>query len=124
MKRRLRREKNPPPESSPGPAGTAVRTNTRSPQTIGEAWPYPGISIFQRTFSVSLQLDGGSPAGAAPVASGPRHWGQSAEADAGGASDCAAAGATEPTRKAAASTATSKRNGKFFIAICVSLTGR
>jgi hypothetical protein len=34
------------------------------------------MDTFQRTFSVSLQVTGGSARGPTPVASGPRHWGQ------------------------------------------------
>jgi hypothetical protein len=58
------------------PAGTADSTNTRSPQTMGEADPRPGISTFQRTFFVSLHSVGGSPYFETPVAYGPRHCGQ------------------------------------------------
>src|SRR5687768_2796964 len=42
------------------PAGTAVETYTRSPQTIGEAEPRPGISTFHLMFLVSLHSIGGS----------------------------------------------------------------
>src|SRR4029079_11253347 len=57
-------------------AGTAVSKNTRSPQTIGDADPRPGISVFHRTFFVSLHSTGGSAVFDTPVAWGPRHWGQ------------------------------------------------
>ena len=69
------------------PVGIAVSTKTRSPQTIGDADALPGISTFQRMFFVSLHSTGGSPCGAAPVASGPRHWGQNISASL----DCGAA---------------------------------
>lgn len=39
----------------------AVRTYTRSPHTIGVAWPRPGTATFQRTLRVSLHSVGGSP---------------------------------------------------------------
>jgi hypothetical protein len=48
--------------------GTAVVTNTRSPQTIGDEDPRPGISTFHRTFFVSLHSDGGSAVVDTPVA--------------------------------------------------------
>ena len=56
--------------------GTAVSTNRRSPHTTGEPDPRPGISIFQRTFFVSLHSAGGSARLDTPVAYGPRHCGQ------------------------------------------------
>ena len=74
-KRRVRRV-NRPSRVPLSPTGTAVVTNTWSPQMIGVADPLPGIAIFQRTLSVSLHFSGGSASGAAPVASGPRHCGQ------------------------------------------------
>src|SRR5262245_49005778 len=52
----------------------------RSPQTMGEADPRPGISTFQRTFFVSLQSSGGLADFEMPLASGPRHWGQNRSA--------------------------------------------
>lgn len=55
---------------------TAVRMKMRSPQTIGEALPRPGIATFHLTFFVVDHSVGGFPLGATPVASGPRHWGQ------------------------------------------------
>ena len=48
----------------------------RSPQTIGEDAPRPGMSIFQRMFSVSLHFRGGLALVDTPVANGPRHSGQ------------------------------------------------
>src|SRR4051812_6493425 len=49
---------------------------TWSPQMIGVAAPLPGIRTFHFTLLVSLQVEGGFPEGAVPVASGPRHCGQ------------------------------------------------
>lgn len=49
-----------------------------SPTMTGVEWPRPGRGIFQRRFSVSDQVVGGSAAsGAAPFWDGPRQWGQS-----------------------------------------------
>src|SRR5688572_9539409 len=48
----------------------------RLPQMIGVELPSPGISTFQRMFSVSLQVVGGSHCGATPLSSGPRQVGQ------------------------------------------------
>src|SRR5260370_21461293 len=63
---------------SPGPATrsdfTAVTTKTRSPKTIGDALPRPDRGAFHLTFVFSSQVTGGSPLGAVPLASGPRHW--------------------------------------------------
>src|SRR5262245_60475478 len=56
--------------------GTAVVRKTRSLHRTGEECPLPGMGLFQRTFSLSLQRTGGSAWGATPVASGPRHWAQ------------------------------------------------
>jgi hypothetical protein len=53
-----------------------VSRYTRSPQTTGEAEPRPGISIFQRTFFVSLHSVGGVAVRDTPVMCGPRHWAQ------------------------------------------------
>jgi len=58
-------------EACAAPVLMAVVTNTKSPQTTGLEWPRPGISVFQRTFSVALQRTGASP-GATPSADGPR----------------------------------------------------
>ena len=73
--KRLVRRVNRPSRVPLSPAGTAVDTNTWSPQTIGVAEPLPGIAIFHLTLRVSLHSTGGSAAGASPVASGPRHCG-------------------------------------------------
>src|SRR4029079_14684464 len=54
----------------------AVRMKMRSPQTIGDALPRPGMATFHLTFFVVDHSVGGFPLGATPVASGPRHWGQ------------------------------------------------
>ena len=43
---------------------------------MGEAEPLPGILTFHFTLFVSLQVSGGSPCGATPLANGPRHCGQ------------------------------------------------
>src|SRR5262245_60291855 len=72
------------------PTGTADETNTRSPQTIGDELPRPGISTFHLTFFVSLHSSGGFAVDETPVAWGPRHWAQNRIA-----SDCCAAGTDE-----------------------------
>src|SRR6185436_16332470 len=53
-------------------------TNTRSPQTIGEEWPLPGISTFQAMFSPVLpfHLVGMFFSVLEPSPIGPRHMGQ------------------------------------------------
>ena len=76
MMRVRSREKNPGPEPARSPVGAAVSTKSRSPQMTGVAEPSPGSAIFQRTFDDSLHVTGGSPAGATPLCSGPRHSGQ------------------------------------------------
>src|SRR6186713_148213 len=48
----------------------------RSPQTIGEDDPRPGISTFHRMLVDSLHWSGGSAFVAMPLACGPRHAGQ------------------------------------------------
>src|SRR5262245_23935114 len=58
------------------PVETAVATKTCSPQTIGDASPFPGSGAFQRTFFVSLHSIGGDPL-AAPLPPGPRQPAQS-----------------------------------------------
>src|SRR5262245_30261543 len=58
------------------PTGMAVSTNTRSPQTIGDELPRPGISTFHLMFLVSLHSSGGLAVFETPVADGPRHCGQ------------------------------------------------
>ena len=45
-------------------------------QTIGVPHPLPSIRAFQRKFSVSLQVTGGSASDATPFQFGPRHCGQ------------------------------------------------
>src|SRR5262249_47806723 len=57
-------------------AGTAVSTNTLSPQITGVPDPRPGISTFQRTFFVSLHSMGGSAVFETPVPDRPRPRGQ------------------------------------------------
>jgi hypothetical protein len=59
-------------------SGRYVVTKTRSPQTTGDEWPFPGIGIFQATFSVPLQRVGTSVSAERPSPCGPRHMGQSA----------------------------------------------
>src|SRR5262249_60633166 len=51
-------------------AGTAVSTNTLSPQMTGVPDPRPGISTFQRTFFVSPHSMGGSAGFQTPPAYG------------------------------------------------------
>src|SRR6478735_3255690 len=48
----------------------------RSPNTIGDDQPSPGISVFQATFSVPLQCSGKSLAAETPWPVGPRNRGQ------------------------------------------------
>ena len=66
------------------PVAIAVWRKTRFSQTMGEAEPLPGILTFHFTLFVSLQVSGGFPCGATPLANGPRHCGQfwSVEAEA------------------------------------------
>src|SRR5882724_4028553 len=71
-----------PPKYKPFFAGStspelmAVVRNTRSPQTIGEDQPRPGISTFHATFSVADQWSGKFVLVATPRAPGPRNCGQ------------------------------------------------
>ena len=58
------------------PVAIAVWRKTRFSQTMGEAEPLPGILTFHFTLFVSLQVSGGFPCGATPLANGPRHCGQ------------------------------------------------
>ena len=44
--------------ASVSPPGTTDVMNTRSPQTIGDDQPWPGIAVFHRTFFVVLQVSG------------------------------------------------------------------
>ena len=53
------------------PVLMAVVRKMKSPQTTGLELPSPGMSVFQRTFSVALQVSGASPT-AMPSAAGPR----------------------------------------------------
>src|SRR5690606_6915381 len=67
-------------------------TNTRSPQTIGEDHPRPGISVTHATLSVEEKLRGRFAASATPDAPAPRNCGQCARGDcACAASDTTAA---------------------------------
>ena len=54
----------------------AVSRKIRSPQIIGVPHPLPSTGVFQRKFSVSLQVTGGSACNATPFQVGPRHCGQ------------------------------------------------
>src|ERR1041385_640652 len=54
----------------------------RSPQTMGEDQPTPGISIFHATFSLEDHLSGGAASSATPSEPGPRNCGQWPEASA------------------------------------------
>ena len=58
------------------PVAMAVWMKIWFSQTMGVDMPRPGIFTFHFTFSVSLQVVGGLPCGATPLASGPRHCGQ------------------------------------------------
>src|SRR5262249_15742127 len=62
------------------PDWTAVATNTRSPQMMGEAWASPGIGVCHRTFSFfsTFQRTGGAAEESIPQAWTPRNCGQSA----------------------------------------------
>ena len=76
MTRRLMRVNSPPREPPLSPVGVAVRMKTRSPQTMGNADPAPGIATFHRMFVSSPQRRGGAPELVLPVPFGPRHCGQ------------------------------------------------
>ena len=54
----------------------AVTTNTASPHTTGEACPFPGSGVFQRTFSLPLHFSGTPRSRLVPSFRGPRHPGQ------------------------------------------------
>src|SRR6185503_15949425 len=69
---------------------TAVRTNTRLPQTTGVEEAEPAIGNFHFTFLFSLHSSGGSASGATPLASGPRHCGQLRRASGEGSAALAA----------------------------------
>src|SRR5688572_12064578 len=58
------------------PVDTAVCTKILFPHTIGEDDPAPGTFTFHLTFFPCSQDVGGSPAGATPLAKGPRQAGQ------------------------------------------------
>ena len=74
--------------------------------TTGEPDPRPGTSTFQRTFRVSLHSVGGFAVLDAPVACGPRHWGQKRSASAPG---CAATDATSAATTTTTSTTRCRR---------------
>src|SRR5262249_32312092 len=59
-----------------------VVTKTRSPQTMGEECPLPGIAAFQRMFSFSVQWIGTAVSLLVPSPRGPRHCGQFSANDA------------------------------------------
>ena len=59
-----------------------VVTKMRSPQTMGEEWPLPGMGTRQKTLSVLLQWVGMSVSSEVPSPCGPRQLGQSAAKDA------------------------------------------
>src|SRR5438093_13295081 len=71
-----------PPKYSPFLGGStwpeliAVVRNTFSPQTIGDAQPRPGISVFHETFSVLDHRSGRFVLVLTPRAPGPRNCGQ------------------------------------------------
>jgi len=62
------------------PSSSAVVIHICLPRTTGEDHPRPWMAVFQATFSVSLQLVGGSAPSACPWPPGPRNCGQSADA--------------------------------------------
>src|SRR6266478_2369728 len=55
----------------------------RSPQTTGDDQPLPGISTFQTTLRVALQVSGSPGSSATPVDCGPRNCGQESAAPSG-----------------------------------------
>src|SRR5918992_2071609 len=57
------------------PGLTAVVTNTRSRQTMGEDQPRPGMSTLQATFVVVDQCCGRTGPSAMPLPPGPRNCG-------------------------------------------------
>src|SRR5678816_2672442 len=57
---------------------TAVVTNTRLPQTIGDECPRPGIAAFHLMFEVGVHVAGRFFSVEIPEPSGPRHCGQRA----------------------------------------------
>ncbi len=89
-----RRRPPAPPAEPRGSTGVAVSRKMSSPQTTGDARPWPGTSTLKWRFSPSPILSGGFAAGALPLPSGPRHWGQWASAGSGaGAASARAASA-------------------------------
>ena len=59
--------------------GSSLRTDVtkiRSPQTMGELQPWPGIPTFQTTFSVRLQVSGSAGSSATAPAFAPLNRGQ------------------------------------------------
>src|SRR5258706_720199 len=54
----------------------AVSRKIRSPHTIGDEWPRPGISVFQTTLLVALQWTGTFDSTLDPSPRGPRQHGQ------------------------------------------------
>ena len=56
-------------------SGRAVTVHTRSPQTIAEAWPWPGISVFH-VAPAGSQLVGTFCSMQVPSPRGPRQQGQ------------------------------------------------
>src|SRR5215470_12416845 len=55
---------------------SAVVRKIRSPQTIGEEWPRPGMAVFHFTFCVGVHTVGRPVSGEMPWLSGPRHCDQ------------------------------------------------
>ena len=106
--------------------GIAVVRKMRSPQTMGVEWPRPGIGVFQRMFvpSASSQSSGGSPSGATPVASGPRHAGQLSIASPLASPSARAAPATKPTSPSSTSQSRGRHQCVLATAIrCVRYAG-
>jgi hypothetical protein len=58
-----------------GPSIEVVR-KTRLPQTIGDEWPLPEISVFHLTFFVALHSVGRLVSAEMPRPSSPRHCAQ------------------------------------------------
>ena len=56
---------------------TAGEAMTRSPKTMGEEWPLPGMATFQAMLSVALHLVGATASSDRPSPCGPRQAGQS-----------------------------------------------
>src|SRR2546426_5748301 len=64
-------------KSAFAPTRTVVATKIRSPHTIGDAWPRPGMGVCQRIFSpVSTFHVVGAGSSDTPLACGPRNCGQ------------------------------------------------